>query len=99
MSTPCSIAGGRSIGSSAALLLGWAIGDCQAWPEGTAIGGGCAIHGSSTVLCGEAAAGGAGGTALGAGIGAGPCQYWAETAAGSESALSARRRWNFMPAQ
>jgi hypothetical protein len=48
MSTPCSMAGGRSIGSSAGLLFCSAAGDCH----GCAEGAGRAIQGSATGRCG-----------------------------------------------
>src|SRR5689334_14148342 len=86
MSTPCSIAGGRSIGSRA---FGWplrALGDCQAW-VGAGADGGCTIHGSAT----GALAGGGGGT--GPGTGQLTC---AEAVAGRVNALSASRSWRMV---
>src|SRR5438552_1962240 len=95
MSTPCSIAGGRSIGSSAGALLGSAAGDCHACPWGA----GRALHGSATGAVGAEA--GAGTDCEGGGGGTGPGTdqlpfHCAKAAAGSVSALSARREWRIV---
>src|SRR5437763_8361875 len=79
MSTPCSMAGGRSIGSSEGARPCSAAGDCHGCP----CGAGRAIHGSAT-----AAGGGGGGTAPGTGQLPLNC---ASAAAGTVSALSASR--------
>src|SRR6266404_6756201 len=91
MSTPCSIAGGRSIGSRAGALLPWATGDCHGCP----CGAGRAIHGSATAAGGAGAACGGGGGGTGPGTGQLPF-HCAAAAAGSVSALSARRKWGFV---
>src|SRR6185312_1027763 len=85
MSTPCSIAGGRSIGSSAGALPCSATGDCHGCP----CGAGRAIHGSATAERGAGAAWG-GGRGTGSGIGQLPTTC-ADAVAAIVSALSARR--------
>src|SRR6476659_8474749 len=87
MSTPCSMAGGRSIGSSAGALSPCAAGDCHGWP----CGAGLAIHGSATAARGAGYDGGGGGGGTGAGA-----AHCAKATAGIVSALSARRKWRFI---
>src|SRR5689334_4953119 len=86
MSTPCSMAGGRSIGSRAGALPPCAAGDCHGCPTGP---GRCAIHGSATgARWTGIAAGGGGGGGTAPGTGQLTC---ASAAAGSVSAQSASR--------
>src|SRR3954465_2842563 len=87
MSTPCSIAGGKSIGSRAAALPSSAAGDCPGGP----CGAGRAIHGSAAGAAGACVASGGGGGGTGPGTGQLPV-HCATAAAGIVRALRARIR-------